>query len=1217
MSHSNARRRTRHAAVALSLALAAGSVLASEPDATWLAAIEQEIARAEYEITWQTQTVLEDLTAAWHAPNRAQGFRTYFADEGIRMVPRSEESPAWEWRLSLFGWGRPGAVEAVEAAVLRAEANRIEYDRGDILEWYVNDARGLEQGFTLEGPPPGAESSWVWIELALGGTLLPVLSADGQAIDFQTADGMRAIHYAQLRVTDATEQALPARMEGRDGGIRLVFDDQEAVYPVTVDPLATGASWTAESNQANAFFGAAVATAGDVNADGFSDVVVGAYFYDNGQADEGRAFVYHGSAAGLATTVAWTAESNQGSAEFGTSVATAGDVNGDGFSDVIVGAVLYGNDQANEGRAFVYHGSAGGLATSASWTAESNLGIARFGQSVATAGDVNGDGFSDVIVGAYGYDNGQMNEGRAFAYHGSAAGLASGAAWTAESDQASANFGWSVATAGDVNGDGCADVAVGAYLYDNGQTDEGRTFVYHGSAAGLAANAAWTAESNQANASFGWSVATAGDVNGDGFSDTIVGAHLYENGQTNEGSAFVYHGSIAGLSTSASQTVEGNQTNANLGSSVATAGDVNGDGFADVIVGAPLYDNVEANEGRAFVYRGSAAGLVTTAIWKAESDQSNAHLGSSVATAGDVNGDGYSDVIAGAPFYDGGQTDEGRASVYHGSAGGLNTSASQTAESNQANAQFGFSVAAAGDVNGDGFADVIVGANGYDNGETNEGRAFVHHGSAAGLETTAAWMAESDQVAANFGYSVATAGDVNGDGFSDVIVGAFFYDNDQTNEGRAFVYHGSAAGLAPDAAWTAEGDQGGADFGLSVATAGDVNGDGFSDVIVGAHLYDNGQTNEGRAFVYQGSATGLATVADWTVESNQVNANLGIAVATAGDVNGDGYSDVIAGAYLYDNGETDEGRAFVYQGSAAGLLSVPSWTAESDQADANLGGSVAPAGDVNGDGFSEVVVGAYLHNNGQTDEGRASLYYGNGGPGLTLRPQQRHPTDTGPIAHLGLSDGSDSFRLALLGRSPFGRGRVTLESEVKPLGVPFDGSGTSVGVNWTDSGTAGTPLNDLALGLAGDTVYHWRVRLLYYPPGVPFQRSSRWLTVPWRGWQEAMLRTPLPAAGVDALEVDKAGGGQITLIWAASCLATDTDYAVYEGTLGDFTTHGALFCDTGGATTKTFTPAAGSAYYLVTALNGTHEGSYGTTSAGAERPLAASACLPQQVGACP
>src|SRR5439155_548921 len=156
-----------------------------------------------------------------------------------------------------------------------------------------------------------------------------------------------------------------------------------------------------------------------------------------------------------------------------------------------------------------------------------------FGRAVGTAGDVNGDGFSDVIVGAPLNDNGQSDEGRAYVYLGSASGVAASAAWTTESNQASAFYGYSVATAGDVNGDGYSDVIVGAPQYDNGQSDEGRAFVYLGSASGLATSAAWTFDCKQPSASFGYSVGTAGDVNGDGFSDVIVGAPLFDNGQTN------------------------------------------------------------------------------------------------------------------------------------------------------------------------------------------------------------------------------------------------------------------------------------------------------------------------------------------------------------------------------------------------------------------------------------------------------------------------------------------------------------------------------------------------------------------------------------------------------------------------------------------------------------------------------------------------------------
>jgi hypothetical protein len=414
---------------------------------------------------------------------------------------------------------------------------------------------------------------------------------------------------------------------------------------------------------------------------------------------------------------------------FGASVASAGDVNGDGYADVIVGAPYYSNGQDREGRAYVYYGSASGLEPLPAWTFESNLVECEIGWSVASAGDVNGDGYDDVLVASE-FCGALDREGRVYLFLGSAAGLSATHAWMIQGGGSDESLGWSIASAGDVNNDGYDDVIVGAPWASYPEGHEGRAYVFYGSASGLSTTANWTAESNVDWSDFGQSVASAGDVNGDGFSDAIIGYVGMSNPEVAEGRAYVYLGSASGLSTMPAWMYENNHAGSELGESVASAGDVNGDGFSDVIVGGFRYGNPEPREGVAYLFLGSASGLSFTPAWKAESNQDYAEYGQSVASAGDINHDGYDDVLVGAPWYSSGENYEGRAFLYYGSPTGLRPSPIHMAESNQERAHLGYSVASAGDVNGDGIADIIVGAQWYDGGQENEGRATVYHGMA-------------------------------------------------------------------------------------------------------------------------------------------------------------------------------------------------------------------------------------------------------------------------------------------------------------------------------------------------------------------------------------------------------------------------------------------------------------------------------------------------------
>ncbi len=440
-----------------------------------------------------------------------------------------------------------------------------------------------------------------------------------------------------------------------------------------------------------------------------------------------------------------------------------------------------------------------------------------------------------------------------------------------------------------------------------------------------------------------------------------------------------------------------------FGVAVSSAGDVNGDGKADVIAGA-FHENPGASPvdaGRAYIFSGADGSLLFTLV--SPNEEAGGEFGISVSGAGDVNADGKADVIVGARLEDPGTSpvNAGRAYVFSGADGSLLFTLVSPNE--EASGQFGIRVSGAGDVNSDGRADVIVGAMTEDPGTSpiNAGRAYIFSGADGSLLFTLA--SPNEQAAGHFGVWVSGAGDINNDGKADVIVGAFFEDPSPSaiDAGRAYVFSGADGSVlftlvSPNAETSGE-------FGSPVAGAGDVNMDSTPDVIVGARPEDPGTSpnDAGRAYIFSGvDGSLLFTLASPNQESGGVFGN---SVSGAGDVNDDGYADVMIGAPFEDPGASpiNSGRAYIFSGADGSVWRT--LVSPNEETSGAFGVSVSSAGDANADGKPDVIVGAYLEDPsaGSTNAGRAYIFLtlnANAGPDQEICPGSSTPIGGNPTA---------------------------------------------------------------------------------------------------------------------------------------------------------------------------------------------------------------------------
>ena len=845
-------------------------------------------------------------------------------------------------------------------------------------------------------------------------------------------------------------------------GISYVVFGKASGFSATVDgPSLNGSDgFSLFSSGATYYVGKSVSSAGDINGDGFDDVIIGA---------SNRSYVVFGKASGFDATLdlsslngsnGFRLDGGAASRFSGISVSSAGDFNGDGFSDMII---------VSSGRSFVVFGKAAGFSAQLDMTGlDGSNGFRLTGVSyvdhygsnsgfpVSSAGDVNGDGFDDLIVGSPGSDpNGDTSGSSYIIFGGNFTGEAVylgtpgddnlvGTSVAERFEAGTGNDRMSGLGGADVFHGGAGDDTIALQDLDFQSIDGG---------AGTDTIELTSANKNLNLANFidtinnietidltgsGPNILTltlpdllslsdttntftvngdAGDrVNGlkDDWTDGGIDGnyHIYTNQgtivrvdtavNTDRPNAGVI--SLADLDGSNGFRLDGTGYDLS-GRSVSNAGDVNGDGFDDVII-ATRGNNYDANF--SYIVFGQASGF-DAAMNLSTLDGSNgfrldgeaaneANASSSVSSAGDVNGDGFDDVMVGTFVIDRTNDYSGSCYVVFGKASGFDA----TLDLSSLNGSNGFSLAGAaathfsgsvsssgaGDVNGDGFDDVIIGAYG-------RSWSYVVFGKASGFSDA---MDLSSLNGSNgfrldgmaydgSGFSVSDAGDVNGDGFDDVIVGAPFANRNSGYTGSSYVVFGKASGF--DATLDLSSLNGSNGFrldgvavldvsGKSVSSAGDVNGDGFDDVLIGAPDVDLNGGHTGSSYVVFGKGSGF----DAAMHLSSLNGSngfrldgvaddySGFSVSDAGDVNGDGFDDVIIGAHLADHADLNgyaSGSSYVVFGKASGFDATLDLSSLNGSNGFRLDGvaagdasgkSVSGAGDVNGDGFDDLLVGA-------------------------------------------------------------------------------------------------------------------------------------------------------------------------------------------------------------------------------------------------------------------
>ena len=418
----------------------------------------------------------------------------------------------------------------------------------------------------------------------------------------------------------------------------------------------------------------------------------------------------------------------------------------------------------------------------------------------------------------------------------------------------------------------------------------------------------------------GYSVSTGGDANGDGYDDVLVGARYANPGGADSGAAYLQYGPFNGTIDLASADVSfhGEDAEDYAGADVALEGDINADGFNDILIGASGTDEDGAEAGTGYLIHGPAYGTIDLSAAIARFDGNEGErMGARICSAGDMDGDGYDEVLIGATFADPGGLNSGTAYLYYGPLTGTFGAGSADAEfiGEEIEDYAGY-VAGAGDMDGDGYADIVIAATYSDAGGANSGAAYVMYGPTYGAIDLSAADAKliGENAGDRAGASISGAGDVDADGYDDILVGAFESDMGGSISGAAYLLYGPIYGTidlsAADTTFVGEDATDYAGFGLA---GGDVDGDGYSDLLISGHLHGTG----GSGYLFYGPVFGTLDLSHADAEFLGEAADDRAAIsASAGDMNGDGFDDLLLGSYNQDEGDVNAGAAYVIYGGS-------------------------------------------------------------------------------------------------------------------------------------------------------------------------------------------------------------------------------------------------------------------------------------------------------------